>query len=118
MKKIAIVTDDNSGITPEEAKQLGIYIIKMPVLIDGTEYYEYDNLTSEQFYKFLTNFKIKKTVTFDDHHRYNEDDLPEGIIVTTEKDAVKLKDFNRSDIYALKLKTTIDIAKLLGAPKN
>lgn len=67
----------------------------------------------EQFYKFLTNFKIKKTVTFDDHHRYNEDDLPEGIIVTTEKDAVKLKDFNRTDIYALKLRTNIDIDKLL-----
>lgn len=61
MKKIAIVTDDNSGITPEEAKQLGIYIIKMPVLIDGTEYYEYDNLTSEQFYKFLEEDKDVKT---------------------------------------------------------
>lgn len=61
MKKIAIVTDDNSGITPEEAKQLGIYIIKMPVLIDGTEYYEYDNLTSEQFYKFLEEDRDIKT---------------------------------------------------------
>lgn len=61
MKKIAIVTDDNSGITPEEAKQLGIYIIKMPVLIDGTEYYEYDNLTSEQFYKFLEEDRDVKT---------------------------------------------------------
>lgn len=61
MKKIAIVTDDNSGITPEEAKELGIYIIKMPVLIDGTEYYEYDNLTSEQFYKFLEEDKDVKT---------------------------------------------------------
>lgn len=61
MKKIAIVTDDNSGITPEEAKQLGIYIIKMPVLIDGTEYYEYGNLTSEQFYKFLEEDRDVKT---------------------------------------------------------
>ena len=61
MKKIAIVTDDNSGITPEEAKQLGIYIIKMPVLIDETEYYEYDNLTSEQFYKFLEEDRDVKT---------------------------------------------------------
>ncbi len=61
MKKIAIVTDDNSGITPEEAKKLGIYIIKMPVLIDGTEYYEYDNLTSEQFYKFLEEDRDVKT---------------------------------------------------------
>ncbi len=66
----------------------------------------------EQFYAFLQN--CDKTVTFDDHHSYNEDELPEGIIVTTEKDAVKMKDFNRSDIYALKLKTVIDVENLIG----
>lgn len=67
----------------------------------------------EQFYKFLGNYEIIKTVTFDDHHNYAEQDLPKGTIVTTEKDAVKLSKFERNDIYALKLKTKIEVEKLL-----
>lgn len=35
MKKIAIVTDSNSGITQKEAKELGIYVIPMPFYING-----------------------------------------------------------------------------------
>lgn len=67
----------------------------------------------EQFYKFLTDFDIENTLTFDDHHRYTEDELPAKTIVTTEKDAVKLSSFNRDNIYALKLKTRIDVEKLI-----
>ena len=62
----------------------------------------------QQFYQFLNNYKIKQTVDFDDHHIYKEEEIPDGIVVTTEKDAVKIKDFLRSDIYALKLKTVLD----------
>lgn len=72
----------------------------------------------EQFYKFLTDFNIKNTVTFDDHHSYIEQEIPQGIIITTEKDAVKMKDFNRNDIYALKLKTNINIEELLDELKS
>ena len=68
----------------------------------------------KQFYQFLNNYQIKQTVDFDDHHMYTEEELPTGIIVTTEKDAVKMKDFTRNDIYALKLKTNIDVATLLN----
>lgn len=97
-----------------------VYNIKTgEILDDGAEITAVSAIGQpEQFYNFLTNFKVKKTITFDDHHRYQAEDLPDGIIVTTEKDAVKLKDFNRTDIYALKLKTTIDVGELLGAPKN
>ncbi len=66
----------------------------------------------EQFYKFLENdYKIKSTKTFDDHHQYINDDIEDidGIIVTTEKDAVKLALLNKTNIYALKLKTVFDI---------
>ena len=68
----------------------------------------------EQFYAFLKDYKIKETVTFDDHHKYEENEIPEGTIITTEKDAVKMKDFSRNDIYALKLKTVIDVEGLIG----
>ena len=70
----------------------------------------------EQFYKFLEHdFLIKEKITFDDHHKYIRDDLRNisGIIVTTEKDAVKLSLLGYSNIYALKLKTNLDVEKLL-----
>lgn len=51
--KTAIVTDSNSGITQAEAKELGIYVIPMPVLIDGEQYFEDISLTQEQFYEKL-----------------------------------------------------------------
>ena len=53
MNKIRIVTDSNSGITQEEAKKLGVFVIPMPFLINGEEYYEDINLTQEQFYVHL-----------------------------------------------------------------
>lgn len=44
MNRIAIVTDSNSGITPEKAKEMGIYLLPMPFLIDGKEYLDGVNL--------------------------------------------------------------------------
>ena len=38
----------------------------------------------------------------------------EGTIVTTEKDAVKLALLNKNNIYALKLKTFLDVESLLN----
>ena len=70
----------------------------------------------QQFYDFLIDFNISKTVTFDDHHQYKPThiiDIP-GNIITTEKDAVKLERFERDNIYALKLKTTLDVEELFN----
>lgn len=70
----------------------------------------------EQFYAFLKNdYDIKQTLTFDDHHLYMPEDIAniDGDIITTEKDAVKLAQLGKSNIYALKLKTYIDVEKLL-----
>lgn len=53
MGKIAIVTDSNSGITQEEAKEQGIFVVPMPFLIDGQEYYEDITLNQKQFYEKL-----------------------------------------------------------------
>ena len=52
-KKIAIVTDSNSGITPETAKELGVFVVPMPFLINGEPYFENINLTQEEFYVLL-----------------------------------------------------------------
>ena len=71
----------------------------------------------EQFHKFLKNFSVKQIITFDDHHQYELKDIENinGIIVTTEKDAVKLQKFNKENIYALKLKTEINVGELINA---
>ena len=54
MKKIAIVTDSNSGITQEEGKELGISVLPMPFYIDGQIYYEDITLSQEEFYQKLS----------------------------------------------------------------
>ena len=53
MKKIAIVTDSNSGITQEMGKTMGIHVIPMPFFIDGELFLEDITLTQEEFYKRL-----------------------------------------------------------------
>lgn len=58
MSKVAIVTDSNSGITQSLAKEMGVYVLPMPFMIDGKEYFEDINLTQEDFYE-----KLKADVT-------------------------------------------------------
>ncbi|MGN0411992.1 MAG: DegV family protein [Lachnospiraceae bacterium] len=53
MSKIAVVTDSNSGITPKEASELGVYVLPMPFMIDRQTYYENIDLNQEQFYQKL-----------------------------------------------------------------
>ena len=55
MKKIAVVTDSNGGITQEAAKQLGVYVVPMPFYIDGEIYFEDITLSQKQFYQKLQN---------------------------------------------------------------
>lgn len=55
MKKIAVVTDSNSGISKKLAEEKNIFLLPMPFLIDGEEYYEWENLTAEEFYAKLKN---------------------------------------------------------------
>ena len=47
MGRIAVVTDTNSGITNEEAKKLGIYMINMPFMVNGEEFFDGINSTYE-----------------------------------------------------------------------
>lgn len=69
-----------------------------------------------QFFDFLKDYKVKEMIPFDDHHQYKIEDIEniKGNIVTTEKDAVKLKNFDKDNIYALKLKTIINVEELLS----
>lgn len=53
MRKIAIVTDSNSGISQEKAKEMGVHVLPMPFLINGTEYLDGVNLFPKEFYDYL-----------------------------------------------------------------
>lgn len=45
----AVVLDSNSGLTKEEAREYGIYILPMPFMIDGKEYLDGKDITYEEF---------------------------------------------------------------------
>lgn len=49
-KRIAIVTDSNSGITQKEAEQMGISVLPMPFYINEQLFFEDITLTQEEFY--------------------------------------------------------------------
>lgn len=52
-KRIAVVTDSNSGITQIEAKERNVYVVPMPFMIEEETYFEDITLTQEDFYKKL-----------------------------------------------------------------
>ncbi len=53
-KKIAVITDSNSGITQSQAKEYGIYVLPMPFMIDDETFYEDITLTQDAFYEKLS----------------------------------------------------------------
>lgn len=54
-KKIAIVTDSNSGITQAQGKEYGIHILPMPFMINEETFYEDITLSQAEFYEQLEN---------------------------------------------------------------
>lgn len=55
MKKTGILTDSHSGITQEEAKKLGIYVLPMPFYINDQCHYEGKDISREEFIEYLKN---------------------------------------------------------------
>ena len=51
--KTAIMTDTNSGISVEEGKQNGIFVLPMPVMVDGVDYLEGETITHAELYEAL-----------------------------------------------------------------
>ncbi len=63
MSNVAVVTDSNSGITPEMGKELGCYIVPMPFMFGNsdTTYYENVNLTRDQFFDKMESGEVVHT---------------------------------------------------------
>lgn len=54
-KKIAIVTDSNSGITQKQAQEMGLYVLPMPFMINNETYFEDITLSQAEFYERLAS---------------------------------------------------------------
>lgn len=54
MERIAVMTDTNSGMTPEEARQTGVALLAMPFTVDGRACFEYVDLSHEEFFRLQT----------------------------------------------------------------
>jgi DegV family protein with EDD domain len=54
MSKIAVVTDSNSGLSLDQAKELGVSIVPTPFMINGETFFQEVSLTREEFYKKLS----------------------------------------------------------------
>lgn len=61
MKRTAIVTDTNSGITPEEGLRLGVFVVPMPVLIDGDTFFEGRDLDQTALFQAMREDKDLST---------------------------------------------------------
>lgn len=55
MKKTAIMTDSNAGISIQQAKEMDIFMLNMPVIIDGKTYIENEDIDPEFFYTSQEN---------------------------------------------------------------
>ena len=102
-----------------------VYNIKTGVELEkGVEIFAFSAIGQpQQFYGFLDHdFKLEGTKDYPDHYIYEQsdiDDLKKAAccrkLVTTEKDAVKIRELIGDDIevFALKLKPDLDVKGLL-----
>lgn len=59
LMKIAVVTDSTAYLSQKQVAENEIYVIPIPVIIDGQVYHEGQDITTEDFYQ-----KLKTTTTF------------------------------------------------------
>ena len=59
--KTAVMTDTNSGISLEEGEKLGIFVLPMPVIVDGNCYLEHKNITNRDLYQAILDKKDVNT---------------------------------------------------------
>ena len=53
MQKIGIVTDTNSGMTAQVAREAGVALMPMPFTVNGRDYVENVNMTYQEFFERL-----------------------------------------------------------------
>ena len=59
-KKVALLCDSSADISEEEARELGIHVLRMPVIVDGKEYLEGISIFDEDI---LAALRAQKKIT-------------------------------------------------------
>lgn len=55
MRKVAFLCDSAADISKQEAEQLGIHVVRMPLIINGKEYIEEETIDEDQWMTALKN---------------------------------------------------------------
>lgn len=55
--KVAIATDTNSSLVQQQAREMGFYLLPMPVIIDEKEYFEGVDITNPQLYQAMAEHR-------------------------------------------------------------
>jgi tetraacyldisaccharide 4'-kinase len=75
-----------------------------------------------RFFDFLNklDLKLNHTLAFPDHYLYKKEDIPinKEIILVTEKDYAKLSLFDRTDIWVVFVKASLNTSKLIEQISN
>lgn len=61
MKKIAVLVDSSADLTNEEASELGVHVIRMPLTIDNEDVMENDGISTEDFITRMREGAVVKT---------------------------------------------------------
>ncbi len=61
MSKIKVVTDSSADITEEQAREIGIEVVRMPISLDGLEYTEALDIDRETFIQRMREGALAKT---------------------------------------------------------
>ena len=61
MKKIALMCDSSADISKKQAEELDIYVVRMPIIIDGKEYIEEETIEESEIIKALREGVVVKT---------------------------------------------------------
>lgn len=61
MSKIKVITDSSADITEEQAKELGIDVVRMPISLDDIEYVEAIDIDRDTFIQKMRGGAVAKT---------------------------------------------------------
>ena len=75
MARVAIMTDSNSGITPQQGEELGIAVLPMPIIVDGCTFYENVDIFPDEFYRLQA----------EGHHITSSQPSPASVVELWEK---------------------------------
>ena len=69
--KIAIVTDSGSGLTKQQAGELGIYYLPLQIIIQDKMFLDGENITVEEIYEYpvsYTHLDVYKRQAMERYH--------------------------------------------------